>query len=149
MQKIALFLAFLMLIAVIGCATSMDSTSSQAKVAAASASAAGSQTAAVAAKVAPASNGGSSLQASQPYTQANVPAVSQNLNAAPFLTTVEARGAAGAPPQVPSPGLTSRADGTMYGPGDQPAAGAGAGMIAPAQSHAVPGKRPVQPAKPR
>lgn len=149
MQKIALFLAFLMLIAVMGCATSMDSTSSQVKVAAASESAAGSQTAAVAAKVAPASSGGYSLQASQPYRQANEPAASQKLNAAPFLTRVETRSAAGASAQVPSPGLTSRADGTMYGPGDQPAAGAGSGMIAPAQSQAIPGKRAVQPAKPR
>jgi hypothetical protein len=72
-------------------------------------------------------NGGSNLPASMPYLASNAPAVSQNLNAAPFLTT------AGAPMSnlFVSPqqlGLTSRAEGNMSGPSDQPAAGIGRGM---------------------
>ena len=73
-------------------------------------------------------SGGSNLPASAPYTQPNAPAVSQNLNAAPFLTS------AGAPTMsnvFVSPqqlGLTSRAEGTMNGPSDRPAAGIGPGM---------------------
>ena len=72
-------------------------------------------------------SGGSNLPASMPYIASNAPAVSQNLNAAPFLTT------AGAPmsnvfvsPQ--QQGLTSRAEGNMSGPSDQPAAGIGRGF---------------------
>ncbi len=92
-------------------------------------------------------NGGSALPASMPYTQPNAPVASQNLNAAPFLIFAEPRGAAGAPAQPRSPGLTSRADGTMYGPSDQPAAGTGQGMIAAPEGKGRPAKQaPQKPA---
>lgn len=80
----------------------------------------------------PAANGGSSLRASMPYSQAGAPVASQNLNAAPFLITAESRGAI-VPAATWSPALTSRADGTMYGPGDRPAAGIGQGMAVSAE----------------
>lgn len=87
---------------------------------------AGMATADEAAQVDPSSSGGSSLGTSTPYTDGKGAAVSQNVNPAPFLTANEAgattaRGGS-------STGLVSRADGTMYGPGDQPAAGVGPGM---------------------
>lgn len=73
----------------------------------------------------PSSSGGSTLPASTPYTQGKGTAVSQNVNPAPFLTASQAKpameGSAG------SRGLVSRADGTMFGPADLPAAGIGPG----------------------
>jgi hypothetical protein len=69
----------------------------------------------------PAANGGSSLPASAPYDGGGV-TVSQNVNPAPFLagSSGQPSGTAGALP--PANSLTSRADGTMYGANDQPAA---------------------------
>jgi len=68
----------------------------------------------------PASSGGSTLPASTPYSQGKT-AVSQNLNAAPFLVTSQEQGPT--QKQVSSTGLVSRADGDMYGPTDLPAGG--------------------------
>jgi hypothetical protein len=67
----------------------------------------------------PSANGGSSLTASTPYN-GNGQTVSQNINPAPFLTASQ-RGTSTT--AVPPNSLTSRADGTMSGPNDQPAAG--------------------------
>ena len=66
----------------------------------------------------PSANGGSSLTASTPYN-GNGQTVSQNINPAPFLTASQK----GTSTAVPPNSLTSRADGTMSGPNDQPAAG--------------------------
>jgi hypothetical protein len=70
----------------------------------------------------PAANGGASLAASTPYNGGATVAQAQNVNPAPFLTGNQAQpsGTAGALPAPNS--LTSRADGTMYGANDQPAA---------------------------
>lgn len=146
MKKFALLLAFSMLTIAMGCQTAMTDHVSQAPAAGAPPAAAvdGSQAATASVQTAPASSGGSTLQASLPYSQPNAPAASQNLNPAPFLTSAS-RGATGA--QISSPGLTSRADGTMFGPKDQPAAGAGEGIMAPAESNARPGKRQAAPPK--
>jgi hypothetical protein len=69
----------------------------------------------------PAANGGSTLPASTSYDGGGA-TVAQSVNPAPFLAGSQAQpaGAAGAPPAPNS--LTSRADGTMYGSNDQPAA---------------------------
>ncbi|MGH9571699.1 MAG: hypothetical protein ACRD4F_18810 [Candidatus Angelobacter sp.] len=83
-------------------------------------------------------SGGSTLPASTPYSQANAPAATQSLNAAPFLGSSEVRGELSKTP--PSPGLTSRADGTMYGPQDQPAAGIGPGTMGETQGNGFPSK---------
>jgi hypothetical protein len=74
----------------------------------------------------PSANGGSSLTASTPYN-GNGQTVSQNINPAPFLTASHASTVAVAPNS-----LISRADGTMSGPNDQPAAGTERGV--PAQA---------------
>ncbi len=73
----------------------------------------------------PEANGGAGLRASTPYSGGTP--VSQNINAGPFLNAAETHPA----PQnsVPAVGLTARADGTMYGPNDQPAAGIGPGIV--------------------
>ncbi len=92
-------------------------------------------------------SGGSSLEASLPYSQPNTPAASQNLNAAPFLVAAEPHKAGEIPAQPWSPGLTSRADGTMYGPTDQPAAGAGPGMMPAPEGKVSPGKQTPQKPK--
>ncbi|HEX7285160.1 MAG TPA: hypothetical protein VF532_03210 [Candidatus Angelobacter sp.] len=92
----------------------------------------------------PASNGGSSLKASMPYSQPGAPVAAQNLNAAPFLIAAESRGAI-VPALTWSPALTSRADGTMYGPADRPAAGIGQGMAVSAEG----GKSPSKKATPK
>jgi hypothetical protein len=84
----------------------------------------------------PASNGGSSLPASAPYQGSGAP-VSQNVNPAPFLTASQPQGQApgAAANTAPSETLTSRADGTMRGPNDLPAASTGWGSTAqPASS---------------
>lgn len=83
----------------------------------------------------PASSGGSMLPASTPYSQGKGAAVSQNVNPAPFLTSESVKGNA-AQRAASSTGLVSRADGTMYGPSDQPAAGVGPGMQGSAQTSA-------------
>lgn len=79
----------------------------------------------------PSSSGGSMLPASTPYSQGKAGTVSQNVNPAPFLTAGQAK--QGPETNTNSNGLVSRADGTMFGPGDQPAAGIGPGMEGQAQ----------------
>lgn len=80
----------------------------------------------------PAANGGSTLPAAAPYSDGS--SVPQNVNPAPFLTASQSGGAGGASSAPPST-LTSRADGTMRGPNDQPAATTGWGTSsAPATS---------------
>lgn len=69
----------------------------------------------------PAANSGSSLPASAPYDGGGV-TVTQNVNAAPFLAGSPAQPAGTAGAMPPPSSLTSRADGTMYGVHDQPAA---------------------------
>ncbi len=83
-------------------------------------------------------SGGSSLPASTPYSQGKGGTVAQNVNAAPFLTSESIKGGA-AQRAASSTGLVSRADGTMYGPSDQPAAGVGPGMQGAGQTSAGPG----------
>ena len=77
----------------------------------------------------PAANGGSSLAASVPY-QGSGALVSQNVNPAPFLAASQPQGAATGTATAPSETLTSRADGTMRGPNDLPAASTGWGATA-------------------
>jgi len=72
----------------------------------------------------PAATGGSSLPASAPYQGSET--ATQNINPAPFLTASQPE-AGGGPGGAPSNTLTSRADGTMRGPNDQPAATTGWG----------------------
>lgn len=83
-------------------------------------------------------SGGTSLAVSTPYNQPNAPAATQTLNAAPFLVSTEEKGAASQQP--PTPGLTSRADGTMFGKQDQPAAGIGPGAMSATQGNGYPSK---------
>lgn len=86
----------------------------------------------------PAANGGFNLPASSAYNQpAGATVQQQNVNPTPFLTLstspgqVQTAGApAGAPGLTLSGSLTSRADGTMSGPHDQPAATTGWGTSA-------------------
>jgi hypothetical protein len=86
----------------------------------------------------PAANGGSSLPASAPY-QGNGAPVSQNLNPAPFLAASQPQGQASGSTTALD-GLTSRADGTMRGPNDQPAASTGWGSPAQTAQPASSGK---------
>ena len=85
----------------------------------------------------PESDGGTSLQASTPYSSGKGGTVSQNINPAPFLTA-SAAGKAGPPKTASATGLVSRADGTMYGPSDLSAAGVGPGMSGAAEGGASP-----------
>ena len=87
-------------------------------------------------ETAPEGSGGSSLPASTPYNQGNGGTVSQNLNPAPFLMAKEPSSTAGISISS-SRGLVARADGTMYGPTDLPAAGVGPGMQGAAEGGAV------------
>jgi len=91
----------------------------------------------------PAANGGSSLGASVPYQGSGAP-VSQNVNPAPFLAASQPQGGGAGTAAAPSDTLTSRADGTMRGPNDLPAASTG--WVAPAQP-ANSGKTTAKPAK--
>ena len=69
----------------------------------------------------PAANGGSTLPVSTLYDGGGA-TVAQNVNPAPFLIGSPAQ-PAGVSRAIPTPNsLTSRADGTMYGSNDQPAA---------------------------
>lgn len=86
----------------------------------------------------PASSGGSSLQASTPYSSGKG-AVSQNLNPSPFLTAAAGKGSV--PRAASATGLVSRADGTMYGPSDLSAAGVGPGMSGGAEGGAYPASK--------
>jgi hypothetical protein len=72
----------------------------------------------------PAATGGSTLPASAPYEGGGA-TVTQNVNPAPFL--VASQPGAGGTGAAPSNALTSRADGTMRGPNDLPAASTGSG----------------------
>jgi len=72
----------------------------------------------------PDANGGSALRASTPYRQANAPAVSQNLNPAPFMSGNQI----GQSPSSANIVETNRAMGTVEGPMDQPPASVGPGM---------------------
>lgn len=127
-MKIALsFLMSLLIVAAMGCSgldkdRATQPTGSMPSFANTSAGAAGAGVANGDQKddATPASSGGSTLPASTPYSGGKA-AVSQNLNAAPFLVTSESQGAA--QKQVSSTGLVSRADGDMYGPTDLPAGG--------------------------
>jgi len=144
-KKFALLLAASMLLVAIGCSGDAPQTPSEHSVGAQNVSAGSDiqqsiQTDAHA-------SGGSALPASLPYSQPNAPVASQNLNAGPFLTSAEPHGAAGAPAEPWSPGLTSRADGTMYGPSDQSAAGSGQGMIAAPEGKERQNKQSPQKAK--
>jgi hypothetical protein len=78
----------------------------------------------------PAANGGSSLPASTPYSQPGTASVQQSVNPVPFLTASQGAGTGGTG-RAPVEALTSRADGTMSGPNDQPAATTGWGTTAP------------------
>lgn len=97
----------------------------------------------------PAANGGSSLPAIAPYSKPNGPAVQQNINPAPFMVAAGGQGAATPGPGaglITSGSLTSRADGTMSGPNDQPAATTGWGTQGPqAVPAAAPGKQASRP----
>ncbi len=78
----------------------------------------------------PGANGGASLPAAAPYSQPGSASAQQNVNPTPFLTASQGAGAGGAR-FAPATMLTSRADGTMAGPNDQPAATTGWGTSAP------------------
>jgi hypothetical protein len=99
----------------------------------------------------PAANGGADLAASTPYNQSNGATVQQNVNPAPFMTAGigQAQGAgAGGAALTTSGRLTSRADGTMSGPSDQPAATTGWGTAGPQGNAPAASTRPAtQPAK--
>ena len=69
-------------------------------------------------------SGGTTLKASTPYKQANAPAVSQNLNPAPFM----AGNQVGQSPNAANVVATNRAMGTVEGLMDQPPASVGPGM---------------------
>ncbi|HMF89692.1 MAG TPA: hypothetical protein VKL40_03540 [Candidatus Angelobacter sp.] len=93
----------------------------------------------------PASNGGSSLAVSTPYDGGGK-TVAQNVNPAPFLVGSPAQTAGtGAPP--PPNLLTSRADGTMYGAHDQPAASTSWGTPATNWSSPAPAPAAKPPKK--
>jgi hypothetical protein len=142
-KRTALFLLSLMfLIALSGCSgsdkdrptASPGSMPFQPSEAAGAEGASGDQAARPPATLHPEANGGSTLRASTPY--AGTAPVSQNLNPSPFLTAAEAHGTT--TQAVPTAGLTARADGTMYGPNDQPAAGTGPGIVGGGSSTANP-----------
>lgn len=86
----------------------------------------------------PSANGGSTLPASAPYAQDNSARVPQSVNPVPFLAGGQPRGAAAGNQAALSSSLTSRADGTMSGPTDLPAASTGWGV--PVSSPASTGK---------
>lgn len=146
MKRSALLFASLMLISLLGCSgTNKDIAVQPAgsiplePTEAAGANGAKGNVAPVEAPGADAhASGGTTLAVSTPYNQPNAPAVAQNLNAAPFLVSTEWKGSASQQP--PSPGLTSRADGTMFGPADQPAAGIGPGTMGATEGNGFPSK---------
>ena len=76
-------------------------------------------------------SGGSSLPAAAPYANdSKGPAVQQNVNAMPFMTSSSPMKSGMSLPESAS-ALVSRADGTMYGPKDMSPAGIGPGMEGP------------------
>lgn len=133
MKKLALFLVLsALLMMVVGCPV-VDQRPENTPAASTAAPAPSAETKAEEpVRSNPASNGGSALRASMPYSQPGAPVASQNLNAAPFLIAAESHGAI-VPASTWSLALTSRADGTMYGPGDRPAAGIGQGITPSAE----------------
>jgi hypothetical protein len=96
----------------------------------------------------PAANGGASLPASAPYEKANGPAVQQNINPAPFMLAgsgqAQGQGSRSGAALITSGGLTTRADGTMSGPNDQPAATTGWGTSGPQANPATNAKPAAQ-----
>lgn len=146
MKRCALLFASLMLISLLGCSgtnkdTAVAPTGSMPlePTEAAGANGAKGNVASVEAPGPDAhSSGGSSLAVSTPYNQPNAPAAAQNLNAAPFLVSTGFKGAPSQQP--PTPGLTSRADGTMSGRQDQPAAGIGPGTMGATEGNGYPSK---------
>jgi hypothetical protein len=96
----------------------------------------------------PAANGGSTLPAAAPYTEAGGASAPQNVNPAPFLVANESAGPGGST-SAPANTLASRADGTMSGPNDLPAASTGWGTPAAnkpaANSKSKPPARPAAP----
>jgi hypothetical protein len=72
----------------------------------------------------PMANGGYTLPAAAPYSQPGTAPVSQAVNPGPFLMANRNSGSAGGPTAVGN-SLASRADGTMSGPHDHPAATTG------------------------
>jgi hypothetical protein len=99
----------------------------------------------------PAANGGSSLPAASPYSQPNGAIAQQNINPAPFMTAAGGQAPGGATTGaalITSGSLTSRADGTMSGPNDQPPATTGWGTPGPQAIPTAPSAKPAtQPAK--
>jgi hypothetical protein len=145
-KRCALLFASLMLISLLGCSgtnkdTAVEPTGSMPMQPTEAAGANGAK-----GNVAPVeapgpdahASGGSTLAVSTPYEQPNAPAAAQNLNPTPFLVSTGGKGAAAQQP--PTPGLTSRADGTMFGPEDQPAAGVGPGTMSTTEGNGYPGK---------
>jgi len=97
----------------------------------------------------PESSGGSDLAASQPY--AGTASATQNINGAPFLTASGESAGQQSTGQAGQSRLTSRADGTMMSPSDQPAAGIGPGLTmesTPNPSRATPAAGTPKPNKP-
>ncbi len=93
----------------------------------------------------PAANGGSSLPAAAPYSETGAASAAQNVNPTPFLA---GQGGPSGPSSAPATRLTSRADGTMMGPNDQPAATTGWGTAVPQAAAPVTGKTPAKPSGP-
>jgi hypothetical protein len=113
----------------------------------------------------PEASGGSTLAASTPF-KANGPAISQNLNPAPFMGSGTAgQGDANSGRSVIL--SSNRTMGTVEGPSDQPAAGIGPGMLGQSSSGSfrgpgfsgsgrkstagenIPGGQSTQPASPK
>lgn len=149
MRIAAAFIALLLIVGVVGCSGSdkdraTQPTGSEPSFPNTTAGAAGAGVANgdQQAQTTPEGSGGSSLPASTPYNQGNGAAVSQNLNPAPFLVAKEP-GSATSVNISNSGGLIARADGTMYGPTDMPAAGVGPGMQGAAEGGAVRSSNPI------
>jgi hypothetical protein len=118
MKKVALFWSLIAGLVMAGCETTRPSE--PIKQAAGSTTTVAAASAQPAAHPDPAANGGSLLPASTPYDGGGT-TVAQNVNPVPFLAgSPQASGTASAPPSPNA--LTSRADGTMSGSSDQPAA---------------------------
>lgn len=143
MKSISGFLALLLFVGIgVGCsgsdkdrATASSGSAPSSPNIAQGAAGAGMSSADEQTQVDPSASGGSTLPASTPYSQEKGKAVSQNVNPAPFLTASQSKPGA---QNAASTGLVSRADGTMFGPADLPAAGVGPGMEGATQSGAAP-----------
>ncbi|MGE5323068.1 MAG: hypothetical protein ACM3SW_09410 [Actinomycetota bacterium] len=149
MRIAAAFIALLLIVGVLGCsgndadrATQPTGSTPSFPNTTAGAAGAGVANGDQQAQTSPEGSGGSTLPASTPYNQGNGGTVSQNLNPAPFLMAKEPSSAAGVKISS-SHGLVARADGTMYGPTDLPAAGVGPGAQGAAEGGAVRSSNPV------